>query len=99
MPSLSDCVLDDVRDEVGEIAVSDVTDLFAHYDLDINAISSVEGSWESIPVQDRTKPIVEGLNADDFTVEGPSVFMVNDYMIVRGRELVHHVFFVYERTV
>lgn len=102
MPSLSDCVAEDVRSETG--ALMDVDDLFALYDLDTARISAVEGSWECVPMSDRKHPKIEGLFDDDYVVDGPSVYNAKGYMIVRGHELkdgelLHYMWFVYEQTV
>lgn len=100
MPSLPECVLSQLeRSSVpNDEEESGTIDLFAHYDLDIDAISTVEGSWEPVDVVDPTQPHVDGIPDDAFTVEGPSVFKVDDYIVVRGREDVHHAFFVFEPT-
>lgn len=99
MPSLSECVVKELESAVPEDQVlPDLVDLFAQYDLDIDAISNVEGSWELVDSGERTKPHVDGIPDDAFTAEGPSVFKVDNYMVVRGREDVHHVFFVFEPT-
>lgn len=97
MPSLMECIVSDLEEEQGNITLAP-EDLLAQFDLDAMAISTVEGSWEQINVGDRISPVVEGLNIDDFHQEGPSVYQVDGYTIVRGREESHAIFFVYDHT-
>lgn len=98
MPSLVECVVSELESGDSDMP-EDPIELMAQFDLDPDAISNVEGSWEPVEVGDRTAPKIEGVVADIFQTEGPSVYEADGYMIVRGREDVHHVFFAYERTV
>jgi hypothetical protein len=101
MPALIECVLNDLEGFAPDTSrtAEDTTDQLAQFDLDPDAISNVEGSWESVHLADRTKPSIEGNCTVVFDTEGPSVYESDGYIIVRGREDVHHVFFVYEKTV
>ena len=102
MPSLMDCVITDAKDMedcLDAEVVLDPGDLLAAFDLDANAISSIDNSWESVEIVDRSQPHVDGIPDDIFTDDGPAVFEYDGYMIVRGREEAHSIFFVYQRTV
>jgi hypothetical protein len=97
MPSLMECVVGEIEDAASD--VNDPEELLAHFDLDAMAISEVPGAWEPVEVADRKEPYVEGLIADDFDDDGPAVKEVEGYIIVRGREEAHSIYFVYERSV
>jgi hypothetical protein len=105
MASLIDSVVSELEDIVdsGNPDIDEIpqtpTDLCAYFDIDINAVSSIEGSWERVDVGDNRHPQINGLCGDVFNTEGPAVYKYDDYMIVRGREDVHHVFFAFEPTV
>lgn len=96
MPSLVDCL-------IAELASPDLdepvnpTDLMAELDLDIDAISSVEGSWETLDIGEREAPEHEEIFA--FNNDGPSVYMDGPFVIVRGHEGMHQVFFAFAPTV
>ena len=106
MASLIECVMSDLEDIVDNNSPDldsiphGPIELAAYYDIDIDAVSAIEGSWERVDINDHRKPSIETVcDPDMFHVEGPSVYMYFDYMVVRGREDVHHVFFAYEPTV
>ena len=102
MPSLMKCVIKDAEDIESCLdadVILAVDELMAMFDLDIDAISNVDNSWESVDIVDRTQPHVDGISDEAFKDDGPSVYEYDGYMIVRGREDAHSIFFVYERTV
>lgn len=105
MPALIECVmaeLDDLLDKNNpdlDLPQGPV-ELAAHFDIDIDAVSAIEGSFERVDVGDNRKPHIDTVcNEDMFHTDGPSVYMYFDYMVVRGREDAHHVFFAFQPTV
>jgi len=105
MPALIECVMSDLEDIIDnsgpdlDSIPNGSLDLAARFDIDIDAVSSIEGSWERVDIGDHRHPHIEGVCGDVFNTEGAAVYQYDDYMIVRGREEVHHVFFAYEPTV
>lgn len=105
MAALMECVMSDLEDIIDsnnpdlDILPENLVELAAAFDIDIDAISAVEGSWERVDVGDCRSPRIEGVFGDVFVSDRKSVYEYDDYMIVRGREEAHHVYFAYERTV
>ena len=93
MSSLIQRVLADVTPPGTSMSEEEV---LATYDLDANAISAVEGGWESVDVGDPADPHHSDLHDRDFEDEGPSVYERKGFTIVRGLRDSLPVWFVYE---
>ncbi len=96
MPSLMQCVISDL--EPGNDSLSP-EELIAQFDLDEMAIAEIQGAWEQVDVgPDRKRPKVDGLNHHFFYSSGPSLYHVQDFIIVRGIEDGESIYFVYEQS-
>jgi hypothetical protein len=93
MASLMQAVLKEVSPLTG---CMDDEECLAILDIDANAISDIEGGWESVFVGDNENPEHDTLKEWDFIEDGPSVYSLKGFMIVRGRRNDQTVWFVYE---
>jgi hypothetical protein len=65
------------------------------HSIDRYAVSSVEGGWELIDT-DCYNPSVDDLNPSDYRVDGPPVYEVKGYIVVRGFDGKHRCWYVFE---
>jgi hypothetical protein len=92
MPSLMQCVLEDIS---GPSQLTE-EEFLATFSLDGNAIADVDGGWERVPIPDHSHPRHHDMVVNDFKLDGPSVYEMNGYMIVRGQKDDRAVWFMYE---
>lgn len=83
MPSLIDCVISDIVESI-EVTDEEILHSMAALDLDIEAISAVEGGWESVGGYRHDKPHIPNIPPSAYTRKGPSVYKYDGFMLVRG---------------
>ena len=92
MPSLMECVLNDLKTDPEPESDED---MLASFDLDAFAIAEEPGGWEPATPNGPGYYDYDGLNEDDFLQTGPPVYERNGYIIVRGEHFHQTMWFVY----
>ena len=94
MPSLIQCVLSDI---IYPGSPETAEENLAMYDLDVAAISDVEGGWESVKIVNHNKPEHPDIPQNVFTRNKPPVYEFENFVIVRGTTIIDRpLWFVYE---